>query len=175
MTAPEYLFKEMTEYFGFKFSGGYGSVPTDAWINVLDGLSFESVQNGISRTCREYERGDFPPNPLDFRLLCMPTNEDLGLPSDDDAFNQAVGNASEKHPSVIHTLRNMGDEVYKLRRSESGKAEKIFKKHWDKTVEHVMAGGELPEVEKQVEDKPVKASTETAAEGMTALRGLFGD
>ena len=116
---------------------------------------------------------DWPPSALAFRDLCLPTSEDLGLPSDDDAFSQAVGNASEKHPSVIHTLRNMGDEVYKLRRSESGKAEKIFKKHWDKTVEHVMAGGELPEVEKQVEDKPVKASAEVAESALGEMKGMF--
>jgi hypothetical protein len=172
MTAPEFLFKEMTEYFGYKFSGGYGSVPTDAWINVLDGLSFESVQNGISRTCREYERGDFPPNPLDFRLLCMPTNEDLGLPSDEDAFDQAVGNVTEKHPSVVITLRGM--DVQKLRRAEAGKAWRYFKKQWDQTVEYVMAGGKLPEPEKQVEDKPVKAPAEVAESNLNKLKGIFG-
>ena len=175
MTIPEYLFKEMTEYFGFKFSGGYGSVPTDAWISVLDGLSLERVQLGLARTCQDYEKGGFPPNPLDFRLLCMPTNEDLGLPSDEDAFNQAVGNASEKHPSVVRTLREemSSNEVYKLRRSESEKARTLFKKHWDKTIEFVMQGGELPEPEAQVEDNPVKAPPEVMKQGINELMNMF--
>ena len=129
------------------------------------------IKQGLEKMAVNRAYMDWPPSALAFRDLCLPTSEDLGLPSDDDAFNQAVGNATEKHPAVIRTLRDM--DVHKLRTAEVGKAERLFKKHWDKTVEHVMAGGELPEVEKQVEDKPVKASAEVAESALGGIRGMF--
>ena len=168
------LWERMLENYGHKWEGSYGTTPAEGWRTALVGITPQMIKQGLEKMAAKPAYLDWPPSALAFRDLCLPTSEDLGLPSDDDAFNQAVGNASEKHPSVIHTLRNMGDEVYKLRRSESGKAEKIFKKHWDKTVEHVMAGGELPEVEKQVEDKPVKASAEVAENSLNDLKEMFG-
>ena len=156
LTVPELLWKRMTGLYAHKWTGAYGVDPTPEWEMALDCLTPEMVRTGLDRTVSE--RWDWPPNPIQFRELCLPTSEDLGLPSDDDAFQQAVGNATDKDPSVIYTLRNMGDEVYKFRRCETEKARKLFKKHWDKTIEYVMTGGELPEPELQVEDRPVRAS-----------------
>ena len=97
----------------------------------------------------------------------------FGVARDDEAFQQAVGNATDKDPSVIYTLRNMGDEVYKFRRCETEKARKLFKKHWDKTIEYVMTGGELPEPELQVEERPVRASKETGEKTLQEMKNLF--
>jgi hypothetical protein len=133
------------------------------------------IRFGLEKMATVAAYQNWPPSALAFRDLCLPTSEDLGLPSEDEAFNQSVGNASEKHPSVVLTLRNMRDDVYELRRADAKKARTLFKKHWDQTVQFVAEGGELPEPELEIEDKPVKASKETAAEGMAALKGLFGD
>jgi len=132
------------------------------------------IRFGLEKMATVTAYQNWPPSALAFRELCLPTSEDLGLPSEDDAFAQSVGNCSEKHPSVVMTLRDMGDEVYKFRRAESERARRIFKKHWDQTVEFVMTGGELPEVERQVEDKPVKASAEVAESGLNDLKEMFG-
>ena len=163
----------MTGTYGRQWTGGYGDVPTPEWLMALEALTVDQVKHGLARIAEDPVAWKWPPNLMEFRVLCLPTSEDFNLPSEDDAFSQAVGSASDKHPSVVMTLRDMGDEVYKFRRAESEKARRIFKKHWDKTVEHVMAGGELPEVEKQVEDKPVKASAEVAESNLGGIRGMF--
>ena len=167
------LWERMLETYGHKWEGSYGTMPNQGWISTLKGISPEMIRFGLEKMATVAAYQNWPPSALAFRELCLPTSEDLGLPSEDEAFAQAVGNSSEKHPSVVMTLSEM--DVYKLRRAETEKARTLFKKHWDQTVQHVAAGGELPEVKLEIEDKPVKASRETAAEGMAALKGLFGD
>ena len=166
------LWERMLENYGHKWEGSYGTTPAEGWRTALVGITPQMIKQGLEKMAVNRAYMDWPPSALAFRDLCLPTSEDLGLPSDDDAFNQAVGNATEKHPAVIRTLRDM--DVHKLRTAEVGKAERLFKKHWDKTIEFVMAGGELPEVEKQVEDKPVKASAEVAENSLNDLREMFG-
>jgi len=163
----------MTGTYGRQWTGGYGDVPTPEWLMALSALTAEQVKKGLAQIADNPVAWKWPPNLMEFRVLCLPAPEDFGLPTNDDAFNQAVGNASEKDPSVIYTLRNMGDEVYKLRRSESEKARTLFKKHWDKTIEFVMQGGELPEPEAQVEDNPVKAPPEVMKQGINELMNMF--
>ena len=177
MTTAEHLFKEMTGYFAYKFSGGYGSEPTKAWIAVLEGMSLERVQYGIDRTFRENKKNGFPPTPLDFRLLCIPASEDLGLLSESEAFHQALRSSSDKRPrspEVIKAREFIGDlPAFRLAKTET--AEKIFSKAWVLTVEYVMAGGKLPEAELVIEKTVQKAPPEVMKKGINDLMNMFSD
>ena len=174
LTLTELLYQRMTGFYPLLWAKAYGTDPSREWIIALRDLSFDQINAGFNRMV--LEKLQYPPNPIQFRALCFPRAEDLGLPSEDEAFCQATGNNEKKHPWVIEMLRRMGAERNDFSRADAKKARTLFKKHWDLIIDRVMAGEEAPEVELEIEDKPKKASKEVAAAGMAALkRGLFGD
>lgn len=125
------------------------------------------IERGLSRV-----RSDFLPNPNEFAQSCRVQPEDLGLPSLDESFHQAVTRNTSKHPAVIFALRQT--DSWALQRMPEADARKVWAKLWGKTVEHVIAGGELPQPMVQIEDMPrPKASRETAMAAMGSLRGMF--
>ena len=118
---------------------------------------------------------EWPPNALAFRALCIPRGEDLGFPSLDEAFQQAIGNRTEKHPAVVHTLRHL--DSYALRRMPGGDAQRLFATAWQKTIDEIAAGGELPAAPIGIADdtmaKPKRDRTpEEAARCSAMLSGL---
>jgi hypothetical protein len=109
--------------------------------------------------------------------LCYPTADELGLPAEKQAFQQAVGNAKERHPAVIFTVRNMGSESFSLRRADEKTAMAMFRKQWIQTVQFVADGGELPEPEKLIPERPqgTEAGRQKAgAKALAEMRGMFG-
>lgn len=131
------------------------------------------IKAGLERMAQDRQYHKWPPAALEFRALCLPRGEDLGLPTEGEAFSQAVGNGSEKCPAVVFTLRSMGDEAFTLRRLDSDKARRLWSRFWGRTVEHVMAGKEVPEPERQIEEIHVKADAVKAAPHLNALRNMF--
>ena len=116
----------------------------------------------------------WPPCATEFRVLCLPAPSDYGLTSEDKSFQMAVGNVTEKTPEVIYTLRQMGSEAYKLKRSDDeGKAKRRWSTWYSETVEYVMAGGELPEPEKQLEELRQPAGSEIASDEIAKMKALF--
>ena len=178
MTAPELVWKRLTGWYGGKFSRDYGTEPNREWIIALDALGEREIGNALAKLAKDPRFETFPPTPLAFRSLCLATSEELGLLSEPEAFAQAVRHGSDtrpRAPEVVFTLRQMGDSAYMLKRAEAGKAERLFAKYWIKTVEHVMAGGELPQVEKMIEEVAVKAPPEVMKKGIDDLMNMFSD
>jgi len=103
--------------------------------------------------------------PDDFIRICLEIQSaDLGLPSASEALDQALGlspkNGSQRLPSVIYTIRNMpAHQLDRLRRVDDEQAAKNrWQKYWQKTVEYVMAGGEIklePALEERLEKPPL--------------------
>lgn len=119
---------------------------------------------------------DFPSVPNVLRFAREARLDSLGLPSESSAFQQAIGNCQDRHPAVVFTLRNMGSESFALRRSSQKEAAMLFSKEWDKTIQHVVKGGKLPDIEPQIAERPEasKEATRKAAEkGMELLKGIF--
>lgn len=173
LTVEEIFWRRMSGLFGYPFTRQYGVEPTPEWTMALGSLDPEQVGKGISAmiACGRYR--EMPPNPMVFRSMCLPKAEDFGLPSEDEAFAQAIGNRSEKHPAVVFTLRSMGDEAFQMRREKTDEARRLWAQHWAKTVDHVANGGELPQPEPEIEHRPAKASATAAAPHLDALKGLF--
>lgn len=168
------LWERMAEIYGHRWTSAYGETPAQGWEIALRGISPERIKQGLELMAADRKYHDWPPAALEFRALCLPRGEDFGLPSADEAFAQAVGNRTEKHPSVVFTLRAMGDVAFELRRMPSDKARELWARWWPQTVEHVAAGGELPEPEPEIEHKPAKASADAAAPHRAALMEMFG-
>lgn len=174
LTKAELLFQRMTGLYSHKWISSYGAEPTPEWEIAIRDCSPQMIKRGIDRAVKQFK--SWPPNPIEFRNLCFPTTDELGLPSDDQAFQQAVGNVSDRHPAVIFTLRNMGGESFRLRRTDEKTALAMFKKQWVETVQFVSDGGELPEPEKQIPERPqgTEAGCKKAAHSALAeLRGIF--
>lgn len=178
MTLPELLWKRLTGLYGAKFLRDYGAEPNREWIIALDALSERDIGNALARLAKDPRFEIFPPTPLVFRALCLAASEDLGLLSQSEAFAQAVRHGSDtrpRAPEVVFTLRQMGDSAYTLKHAETAKAERLFAKHWLKTVEYVMAGGKLPEPEKALEQTVVKAPPEVMKKGINELMEMFSE
>ena len=103
------------------------------------------IGSGIERMKTIEKFQEWPPNALAFRALCLPSEADLGLPTAEEAFSQAVGNrpGQPKHPAVIHALRQI--DSYALRLADEATARKIWAEAWSSTVGQV-AGGKVRSV-----------------------------
>ena len=184
--------RDVIAYFFLRLGNVYGTAlmqslwPTEQDLSLakreygaqISRFTRDHIHFGIERLKLERENGRFDFLNVDAVLsLCAPAlARDMGLISEDEAFSQSLRSNTIKHPWVKEMLRTMSSEdAYELRRADAKTARTLFKKHWDLIIDRVMTGEEAPEVELEIEDKPVKASKETAAEGMAALKGLFGD
>jgi hypothetical protein len=107
---------------------------------------------------------------MEFLTLCLPSSVDFGLPSDEKAFNQAIGVNTSKHSAVAYTLRNMGESVYEMRRADSRAARAMFNAEWVKTIVYISKGGELPESAAEIGEKPNRASKSEALAALAAIK-----
>lgn len=140
---------------------------------ALVDLSPEMVSRGVSYVVKSKRFEEYPPNPIQFRAACMPSSEDYGLPSFEAAFSQATGVNTDKHPSVIYAMRLMVDS-FAFRQAKADAARQMFAEVWQKTVEHVMAGGELPEKPVEVEVIiDVERARAAGADSLKAMKALF--
>lgn len=139
---------------------------------AIGDFSPQMIKRGLDRCVQEFK--SWPPNPIEFRALCYPTTDELGLPTEAQAFQQAVGNAKQRHPAVILTLRNMGSGSFSLRRADEKTAMAMFRKQWIQTVQFVADGGELPEPEKQIPERSQGTEAGRKKAGARALEEMKG-
>jgi len=172
-TKAELLWKRFTKLYGYAFTRQYGSEPSTEWSMMLSKISAKQIGAGINACFDKHKT--FPPNPMEFFSLCLPTGVDFGLPSDDAAFKQAVGANTSKHPSVSYTLMNMGDSVFSMRRASTESARAMFNAEWMETIIFVSNGGELPEKPLEIQEEKHQAlSKEDRKEEMARVREGLG-
>lgn len=160
----------MTELYGSKWINHYGDQPNRLWAEALENIGTQQIAGAFKKLLTGKFKS-FVPTLAEFIELCLPQGEDFGLPTVDEAFKQAVMRQTDKHPAVVYCLRQMTD-VVKFRESPTKEAEKIFNEAWAKTVQHVANGGELPEREKQIENKQTGDSVQNKQVGEQALAEL---
>jgi len=141
-----------------------------AMAGIFDGDVILRAAEHVCSVIRWYQLPD------DFVRICQDIGaRDRGIPDDRDAFQQAVGIRTKKHPAVRYMLAQMGDLVFTLRRSCTNDAQLLFDDWWSRTKAHVAAGGELPEPAPELEHTHVKARPEAVAGHRAALLGLVDD
>ena len=171
-TKAELAWKRLSGLYGYTMSRQYGTEPTAEWLLAFDKLSVDQIARGLERCCED--KGEFPPSPVKFMTLCMPSGEDCGLPSEDEALLQATGGATIKCPAVVFTLRNMGNAAFDLRRADSKRAAAMFSPRWAATIQHVMAGGELPEPAPEIDHQHTKADRAEGNSFLAEMRAEVG-
>ena len=172
VTLTEALWIRFSDIYGSAFTSQFSEMPTQIWDMALDGMTPSMISKGLSKMIADPRFETFPPKPPQFRRLCLPAAEDLGLPGDEQAFRQAVGIDSTKHPAVIYALRTI--DSHRLRTESAAVARAMFAAAWAKTIEHVSAGGALPAPEKQITEQAIKANPDEVRDSLTALRRIAG-
>ena len=120
---------------------GVARVPID-WKEAIAPLSSKDIQRGWPRMKKEFP--DFPPTPMRFAILCQPRAEDIGFPDDETAYQQAIGNLSEKHPAVAYTRSLMGSRASHLKEMNDKTARSTFLSHYHEVISKVDDGFEIP-------------------------------
>lgn len=139
------------------------------WLSALNenGITTaEQIRIGLKKARKH--SSPFWPSVGQFISWCELDGEDLGLPSNEEAFKQSVSDG-EKHPAVIFSLRKLADP-YAYRMSKESDARKAWFRGWSETIRHVANGGEIPEPEKQVEHKVIAAPSHIAESHISKMR-----
>lgn len=126
------------------------------------------------------------PSPGQFCEWCKPSAQDLGLPSIEQAFNEArielskhSGYRKWSHPAVYFAAASVGIFELKSLGDKSGQYKEIrsrFAAAYNEEIERVKSGEtvEIPE-ENRIEDRPGPTDTpRVKAAGSTALANIMG-
>ncbi len=152
----------------------------ETWATILCGITPQMMVKGIRRM---RDKGTiYVPSAFEFHTLCLPSPEDYGLLDEDEALQQAVGNRTVKAPEVIHTLRQMGNDAYRLRNEYKGKnPEQTIRNIWNKWYSETLAliahGGklDLPPLELEETYTPASKDSEIAKKAILDWKEMFDE
>lgn len=147
------LWKKMVMRLGHRWSSAFGDAlndereltdTADEWRRDLGDLTVDQVALGIDRS--RVMPGSWWPTLQGFRELCMPRPEDIGLPTVERAYQQAV-NKDWHHPVVWHAVQEIG--AYEFHHQAEAKSRPLFNKVYGALVARAIAGEvfEVPVVE----------------------------
>jgi hypothetical protein len=120
---------------------GVARVPVD-WHEAISPMSPKDVRRIWPRMKKDFP--DFPPTPMRFAILCQPRAEDVGLPDDETAYQQAIGNLPEKHPAVAYTRSLMGSRASHLTEMNDKTARSTFLSYYHEVISKVDGGFKIP-------------------------------
>ena len=152
------LFNALGELYGSKFASQWGVFDeTGAWLAELQFLAPAQLGIGLRRVRQQIQESvragteAWPPTPLAFAAMCQPKPEDMGLPSEGEAWREVVANAHQpsRHRWSHEAVRMAGAAVgwWDLTHGSSGthtsKLERTFRTEYAALVNRVMAGEQL--------------------------------
>lgn len=138
------LWTRLSDAYGGTFTRQFGERPSEMWEMAMADIAPEQIKRGLTKMVSLPKFRTFPPNPMEFRDLCQGDSEDLGLPSEADAFRLALNwenlPARQKHPAVLAALRML--DSWQFRRMTDDQARKHWSSAWSRVVERVRAEGD---------------------------------
>ena len=152
------LFNALGELYGSKFASQWGAFDeTGAWLAELQPLAPGQLGIGLRRVRQQIQDAAragteaWPPTPLAFAAMCQPKPEDLGLPSDAQAWREATDNAHQpsRHRWSHEAVRMAGQAVgwwdltHGGGESRADRLERRFRKEYTALVNRVMGGEQL--------------------------------
>lgn len=171
------LWKRMSEAFPYLWVRGYGEVGGDVfatWCLQLRDMSPEQIKRGYVALCRKHEQnpdGSYLPSLPQFRALCIPTPQDLGLPEARQAYleaakaSRAPSQHEFSHPAVYAAGRATG--WFDLGNLPESKSWPIFERNYAIAVRKALAGedlgGEIPKALPEKSEVQTRISDEEAS------------
>ena len=152
------LFNALGEMYGNKFTSEWGAFDaTGAWWAELQHVTPRQLAIGVRRVRQQIQDAAlagaeaWPPTPLAFAALCQPKPEDLGLPSEAQAWREATANAHQpsRHQWSHEAVRIAGQAVgwwdltHGGGESRADRLERRFRKEYTALVNRVMGGEQL--------------------------------
>ncbi|WP_435234507.1 replication protein P [Psychromonas sp. PT13] len=151
------------------------------WVKtLLEGkiTTHEQIRIGMKRARAS---GDFMPSAGKFVDWCRITASDMGLPSREDAFREAIGNlgvfitAKWSHPVVFETVKQ--STCYALKNNTEKEARALFYRNYAIMVERVRRGEQLDvSIPKGITAEPTfrAASPEFEQTMLTNMKKMVG-
>ena len=153
------LWDRMTTIFGYRWTAQYGEddpATKNLWLIGLADMQPIQIKFGINRLAAEWQN-PFPPSLPEFRALCQPKPEDLGLPDLDHAYRDAIncaamianGGDTSRFPEIVQiAVREIGSAAFReMKPTDSLRA---FSRAYEILTRKIMAGEKL-EVPKALE------------------------
>ena len=182
------LWARMTAIYGHRWTSAYGDQPwpTDpatgqvagegagtTWRDGLADFSHDAIRAGLGR-CLDRASG-WPPTLPEFRELCRPQPEELGIPDEESAFAEAARAASLcapqtewSHPTIVAAYRRMGRDRFQLPRQDARRA---WAPIWRQVVQ-AYRDGELDHADTALPSPRTTTAEAKAADQETARRYL---
>ncbi|MGV2930175.1 replication protein P [Vreelandella venusta] len=148
----------MGEMYGNKFTNQWGAFDaTGAWWAELQhvtpgqlAIGLRRVRQQIQDAARQNDEA-WPPTPVVFAAMCQPKPEDMGLPSEGEAWREATANAHQpaRHRWSHEAVRMAGaavgwwDLTHGTSDTHTSNLERTFRTEYAAMVNRVMAGEQL--------------------------------
>lgn len=169
----------MTKLYGQLFLSKHGVEDNGVWFDTLCDLTPKALDKGIERLMTLNQEGkfcEFPPNCMQFRILCLDFYNKLNLPKASEAFREITNRAYIRNPHWSHevvkfTALKLGPEFFRI--ESEGSSYPLFKEVYEKVCNLLKQGHELPKVNKVI-SLPKPSSKETAHRHLTKMRELLG-
>lgn len=164
----------MTRIYGHRWTSAFGAKDDATWLRGLHGLTPAQVGRGLSR-CATHRADGWPPTLPEFRALCTPTAEDLGLPTPDAAYREAAMADRDhrwSHPAVYAAAQATG--LFELHTLPESKSRPLFERAYEIVTRRVLAGEQFEApIPQALEKLPTPARPEVAEAALTAMRALL--
>ncbi len=148
------------------------------WLDVLGDLTPKALESGMERLKRSDAQSqfrDYPPNPLQFRALCLAFYEELTLPNVGAAFNEiqlnyTLDKHSWSHPVVQYTAQKMGGALMNIEHQQE--AFGVFKPIYEQVCHLVKQGHDLP-TQQDRSNNIISKSTSVYEREMNKIRNIL--
>ncbi len=161
----------MARIYGHRWTSAFGATDDSTWLRGLRGLTPAQVGRGLSR-CATHRADGWPPTLPEFRALCTPMAEDLGLPTPDAAYREAALADKDhrwSHPVVYAAAQATG--LFELRTLPESKSRPLFERAYEIVTRRVLAGEQFDvPIPQALAKLPVPARPETASAALAAMR-----
>ena len=122
------------------------------WFETLKDLTPRALDNGLETLrCASANSKfiEYPPNPMQFRVLCLSYYDALRLPAVSDAYQTfktcvRLNNWQDAHPVLKYTAYKLGDDYLKI--EADFKTYPVFKEAYQKVCHMAHLGMNIPDV-----------------------------
>lgn len=168
------LWRRMTRIFGHRWTSAYGEMDDSTWKRGLRGLTPQQIGFGLTACIRR--PAAWPPTLPEFRALCTPSAEDLGLPPLDAAYREAA-NATQghtwSHPAVYVAAQAVG--LFELRTLTQDRSRPLFERAYEIACRRAVAGEPLSApIPKAIQKLATPAARATVEASLDAMRKALG-
>jgi hypothetical protein len=162
------LWARMGRIYGHKWVSSYGEKDDGTWKRGLMDLTPMQLAHGLGK-CVTRTDSVWPPSLPEFRAMCLPCADDLGIPTVQAAYLEACKAARNwdthqfSHLAVYHAARETG--TWCLTTMPEYRVQPIFERNYSVIIHRMLNGERLDKPIPYALPKKVSVRTPEAAQG----------